>query len=494
MRAGFLRVLTGFLLILAAPAFAHVGTASVFLQGKAGPYSVYVTVTPPAVIPGEAQVSVLCDDPTLQSISVQANILAGISARNMPAGLPLQPGPAGSHELHGTVWIMTQGSWQVRLTAAGSLGSGALAVPLPASPVRLMRMSRPFAGLLLVLGLFLIAAVAAIAAAALREAAVDPGAEPTPADSRHGRVAALAAVVFFAVLLFGGNLLWRQEITRYTQNIYQPLEMTPTLNPDTGILHLRLRPPATAQEIFSSRRLDDLILDHNHLIHLYAVRWPAMDAAFHLHPTQVSAGDFDLPLPTMPPGDYRLFADIVHADGFPETAVAQLHLDPLRLAAGHPLAGDDAYGNLPPFPQRESAEISLPDGYRYHFTLDSLQQSTQPVRANAPTILRFTLLDPSNHPPTDIENYMGMLGHLAVLRSDGSVFAHIHPDGSAAMAAMMMANAATGQPMQMAASTAVLPNTGAFPFGFPSPGTYRLIIQMKHGATVETGATDILVH
>ena len=505
MAARFLRILfSGFVLMLAAPAFAHVGTSSVFLQGKAGPYAVYITVSPPAVIPGEAQISVLCNDPALQSLSAQANVLGGVSARNMPAGQPLEPVAAASHdaaergprEFTGTVWIMTQGSWQVRLTASGARGSGAIAVPLPASPVRLMHMSKPFGALLIVLGLLLIAAVAAIAAAALREAAVDPGAEPTASDARHGRMAAAAAVLFIAILLVGGDMLWRQEISRYTQNIYRPLEMTTALDGARGILHLRLRPPSTAQEIFSSRRLDDLILDHNHLMHLYAVRWPAMDFVYHLHPTQVSAGEFDLPLPAMPPGEYRLFADIVHADGFPETAVAALDLSPFQLAAARvPLTGDDAYGKLPNFPQRPSADIPLADGFHYLFVADSLQQSGRsPLRANTPTVLRFTLLDAAGRAPADMQNYMGMLGHLAVLRSDGSVFAHIHPDGSAAMAAMMMANAAANHPMEMPATAAGLPNIAAFPFGFPSPGTYRLIIQMKHGGAVETGATDVVVH
>ena len=29
-----------------------------------------------------------------------------------------------------------------------------------------------------------------------------------------------------------------------------------------------------------------------------------------------------------------------------------------------------------------------------------------------------------------------------------------------------------------------------FPYGFPSPGRYRIFIQMKHDSTVETGVFD----
>jgi hypothetical protein len=35
-----------------------------------------------------------------------------------------------------------------------------------------------------------------------------------------------------------------------------------------------------------------------------------------------------------------------------------------------------------------------------------------------------------------------------------------------------------------------LPNVVSFPYGFPSAGAYRIFVQMKHGATVETGIFD----
>jgi hypothetical protein len=35
-----------------------------------------------------------------------------------------------------------------------------------------------------------------------------------------------------------------------------------------------------------------------------------------------------------------------------------------------------------------------------------------------------------------------------------------------------------------------IPNTVEFPYGFPSSGRYRIFVQMKHGATIETGVFD----
>ena len=89
--------------------------------------------------------------------------------------------------------------------------------------------------------------------------------------------------------------------------------------------------------------------------------------------------------------------------------------------------------------------------------------------------------------------YMGMLGHAAFVKTDGTVFAHIHPAGTVAMAALMMANpqaSMSGTASSTTMNNGALPNIVGFPYGFPSAGQYRIFVQMKHGNTVETGVFD----
>jgi hypothetical protein len=114
------------------------------------------------------------------------------------------------------------------------------------------------------------------------------------------------------------------------------------------------------------------------------------------------------------------------------------------------------------------------------------------------------MLDAGGNPAIDVQPYMGMAGHAAFVKTDGTVFAHTHPEGSAPMAALMLANdKASGHSMghegmsmdmpmsgRMSAHSEPMSNTVEFPYGFPSPGRYRIFIQMKHGTTVETGAFD----
>ena len=64
------------------------------------------------------------------------------------------------------------------------------------------------------------------------------------------------------------------------------------------------------------------------------------------------------------------------------------------------------------------------------------------------------------------------------------------------MPAMMLAgestDASTGvsSPMASPSPDRPLSSIVEFPYGFPSPGRYRIFIQMKHAQTVETGVFD----
>jgi hypothetical protein len=247
----------------------------------------------------------------------------------------------------------------------------------------------------------------------------------------------------------------------------------------------------------SARRLDDFIPDHDHLMHLYAIRWPQMDVVFHLHPQPADAGAFNLALPNMSAGTYRLYADIVHKNGFPETIVGSITVPTIT---GAPIAGDDAAGTAPPVGTKtessssEDRSFRLPDGYTM------VWKSPGKLAAKTPQAFQFELLDKSSRPASDESLYMGMLGHAAFVKTDGSVFAHIHPNGSMSMAALMMANPqspvqpSSGAPMTgMTMTSEHLPASVTFPYGFPSAGNYRIFVQMKHGQTVETGIFDAVV-
>jgi hypothetical protein len=194
----------------------------------------------------------------------------------------------------------------------------------------------------------------------------------------------------------------------------------------------------------------------------------------------------------MPPGEYTFYGDVVHASGFPETLVSKITV-PAGMRGG--TAGpDDASASPRPLSEGMLGDsYTLPDGYRM------VWDRPGSLTANTAYSFLFRLLDASGKPAADVQPYMGMAGHAAFVKTDGTVFAHTHPEGSAAMAALMLANggggdaAHAGMSMDMGEHRESMSNTVEFPYGFPSSGRYRIFVQMKHGSVVETGAFDAIV-
>jgi hypothetical protein len=96
------------------------------------------------------------------------------------------------------------------------------------------------------------------------------------------------------------------------------------------------------------------------------------------------------------------------------------------------------------------------------------------VDAQKAYAFRFTLLDASGRPAGDMQPYLGMAGHAAFVKDDGTTFAHTHPDGSAAMAAVMLADQSAGS---MPMGDEKVGPVVEFPYGFPSGGKSRVFVR-----------------
>jgi hypothetical protein len=477
-------------LTLALPAYAHIGSKDVYEEVNAGPYKLFVTIRTPNVIPGVAAIEVRSSGAPVRSIQITPTPLTGDAAKHPPSSDAMRASADDPAFFTGSLWLMAAGSWQVHFDLDGAAGKARVSVPVPAMPLSILPMQRPVGIALAVLALILIVGLAGIVAAAVRESRLDPGLPSTATQRRRALIASAFTLALTALLFYGGYRWWNVEAAIYAADIYHPLSLSPMLSGDT--LDLKIgRYDTDALHSFRARSNNDLLPDHGHVMHLYAIRQPGMDAVFHLHPALVSAGDLRMKLPSMPPGTYRLYADIVHANGFPETLSANLTIPPDLPPA--PLAPEDASAAPPPLSQGElGVAYKLPDGY------SMLWERPAELSANTAYAFRFRLVDSTGQPASDVRPYLGMAGHAAFVKTDGTVFAHTHPEGSAAMQAMMLANGGSTEMGGMDvsggsdpdANAEHIPPTVEFPYGFPSPGRYRIFIQMKHANTVETGVFD----
>lgn len=480
------------------PAHAHVGNKDIYQTVSAGPYKLFVTVRTPLVIPGVAALEVRSSGAPIRNITITPLPLTGEASKHPPTPDTMKSSSSDPNFFTGSLWIMASGSWQVRFKIDGAAGAAVASIPVPAVPTQITSIQRPMAIMLSLLCCILVLGGVGIVMAAVRDARLIPGSSAEHSRRRSALVAGAAALVLCAAAVYLAGKWWKVEAADYRAGMHHNSALRATLTGNRLDLSIGDPDPENSGE-WKMIENAQLLADHGHLMHLYAIRWPQMDAVFHLHPVPSSERGFREVLPTMPPGTYRLYADVVFRNGFPETETASMSVPPEMPGAS--LGAEDASAAPPAISIGQlGLRYKLPDGYAMQW------DRPETLTSNTPYNLTFHLLDPQGKSATDMQPYLGMPGHAAFVKYDGTAFAHTHPDGSAAMPAVMLANESSGlstngidamggmaETSSMNMDMKPLSSTVSFPYGFPSAGAYRIVIQMKHGTTVETGVFDAAV-
>lgn len=484
------------LVLVASTAFAHLGSPDVYLESDAGPYHLLVSVSPPAMVPGVAQVQIRVTSGAVDSVTITPVYVNGKDQGLPPAPDAMRSSAGDRRWFTGNVWLMDSGVWELRTELAGPQGIGKLAIPVPVYARRTLPMERGLGLSLFGLMLALAISIISIAGAAAREGIVPATMTPSSRNLRLGRIAMAISAVTVATIVMLGNWWWDAKAAdlRHTM-LYNAPPLDVSYQADELTLEI-------GQNYWHKTREDQwsmsLIPDHGHLMHMFLLRVPAMDRFYHLHPEQVREGVFRAKLPAVPSGSYKIFADIVRGTGFPETMVSEIDLPDV---SGEPFSGDDSGVTATAF--ENSARLmtvsSLPDGGRMVW-----EQGGAALKAGQISWLQFHVEDDKQRPVDDLEPYMGMMGHAEFVRSDLSVFAHIHPAGSVPMSSLMIAQKNSEMLTNHAAMehgsmdrgsiiygpTLRSPGVVSFPYGFPRPGNYRLFVQVKEHGVVETGVFD----
>lgn len=478
-------------LAMAVVLAAHVGSPDVYWSGKAGPYPIDVVVRPPQVVPGIAEILVRAPDARIERVTVRP-VYWRAGSRGAPSADEAKPVVNAPGMYSGRLWLMAGGSYSVHVGVEGRAGQGIAVVPVAAVATGQLELTGGLRVLLVVLGTLLVAGIVTAVYAAAGESQVPPGEAVPSARRSRARVAASIAAGIVALLVLGGAKWWNAEADAYKRTLYTPLRTQVTVRDSAGAPTITLRVVDTN---FREGRVSALMPDHGKIAHLFLARVDSDGVLAHLHPEQVDFGMLRGPLPPLPAGRYRVFADVVHETGFQRTFVDSLTLaGPLAAGSSH-LDRDDAWFTGPLTPTSSAAPLG--DQITLAWAGD-----TQPVVGRTGA-LRFTLHQPSGE-PVMVDPYLGMTGHAVVMRDDGKVYVHLHPSGTSAMASSLaFALRDRGDTMpdgrlrlgagEMGMTSGQPLREISFPYAFPSPGRYRVWVQLRIRDSVRTAGFETVV-
>lgn len=186
---------------------------------------------------------------------------------------------------------------------------------------------------------------------------------------------------------------------------------------------------------------------HERPIHFMVVS-ADMQRFAHEHPMPGAGGRFTLDYTFPTGGEYHLFADVA-----PKGAGSQILMKPIRVSGSQPARSGARFA---------PSLIDKVDGVQI-----SLASEPTKFPFGRSLNVTFTLKDAATGKPiTDLQPYLGAMGHLMLIHADGTTFVHSHPDETD-------------------------PNNGrqgtlTFLARFPKPGFYRAWLQVQRAGVVET--------
>lgn len=506
---------------LATPAWAHLGSPDIFFDGNVGPYPARITIRMPTVVPGRAEIIVQ----TQAAQSLEVSFLPLYSRTAVSNAPPPDIGQLvrGETNLYtGDLWLMSFGAYSIEVKIHGAASGGSVEIPVTSVAISQLPLPPYLGRLLVALGALLVLGGLAVVAGAARDAVLPAGTLPDNRARWKGRCAGVITILVAAFVLIGGMRWWGSEERAFRQRLrggaWPDMELAVRTEGSQRILELTL-----GKRAFEPNDPVSLLPDHGKLLHLFLIREGAADAIGHVHPVRKEGGTFQVVVPPLPAGRYRVFCDLtLESSGMSFTATNSVQIPALPATASKIISPepdtDDSWASYAsesvPTATATNAVYVLPGGQRVEW------KAHPPLRAHKDAGLRFEVRDAGGN-PLPLEPYMGMISHVAVMRRDGTIFAHLHPMGNFSMAAqgyfqakMARESGATppddmagmpgmsgmnmagmdhskmGHMMHTLAGTASLIS---IPYEFPAQGDYRLWVQFKTGGQVLTAVFDAAV-
>jgi plastocyanin len=203
----------------------------------------------------------------------------------------------------------------------------------------------------------------------------------------------------------------------------------------------------TPQELGNEKAPVPLAVVHEKKIHLIIVR-KDLSVFDHEHPEFTAAGNYKAAFTFPKGGDYVLFQDYTPA------------------GSGHQLGRQVVSVQGPKYTPVKFSKDQMQwrqDGYQATLSFDKALKVGQLLG------MKITLSQ-NGQPVTDLDKYLGALGHVVVISEDTERYLHVHPNDQADKGPVI-----------------------GFNTNFEKPGLYRVFLQFNHGGQIHTGDFTINV-
>jgi hypothetical protein len=509
---------------------AHVGSPGVVFEGQAGKYALQVYVQPPDVIPGTAQVTIYTDGNDIDRIRIKP-VYFWFGDEGSPVWEEIFPVAGQTSKFEGMVWFMTSNAGSVEVEVSGKRGTAKMVVPVVAVSTAKRSMPAGLGWILAALGIFLVGVLTTIFGASVSDSLQPVGEKANPKTIRKRVTGSLVGASFCGLLLFIGNNWWGGLTKTYLEDMYKPYRAITKVVKENGQDMLKLT--IDSNSVYN-RKLSYVIPDHGKLMHLFLVRQGTMDAFAHLHPVRKDTLNFEALLPNLPAGKYLLYADIMrYVGGFQYTLTDTIEIkSAVKNTKIQDL--DDTYAITNALNEKKSNSLDetitgvktkLQDGSSIVWEADPKKT----MMAGQVYDLNFSVVSPDGKEAV-LQPYLGMMGHAAVVKTDGSVYIHLHPTGTVSSTSVDVMQKRIREtsiepfiasPMVFKDSIDkvltkiqtmpeaqrdqfLMPNMNhntkehhggsvKFPYVFPTAGSYRIWLQIKRNGKILTGVFDAVV-
>ncbi|MDZ5610196.1 hypothetical protein U2I54_24990, partial [Bacillus pseudomycoides] len=190
-----------------------------------------------------------------------------------------------------------------------------------------------------------------------------------------------------------------------------------------------------------NKPIEEYDINHEKKMHLIVV---SKDLSYfnHIHPTYDGNGKFNVDVSFPKGGEYKLISDFIPKGGSQTTKT-------------HTIKVEGTEQKVEPL-QADKTLVKVVDGKEITLSHDG------ELKPNQEIMLKFNIKDATTKKPiTDLETYLGAIGHVVILSEDTEKYLHVHP-----------------------ADTKTMGPEAMFHTEFPTSGTYKIWGQFQHNGKV----------